>query len=279
MKRQVVIFGAFLLLTFAQRQLFAGTVMYDNIPAPTPVNLPSLGYQANQTAEFGDLIQFAPGTSRSPQHVTAFMSDWALASSYTTGGAGWSHPITLNLYNVDSRSGTPQPGLVITSVTQTFFIPWRPEADVTCPGGTAFRAGDGQCYNGLGFEVTFDLTNLNLTVPDQIIYGIAYNTNTWGYNPIGEPGPYESLNFGLNTVAPTVGSNPLPDTAYWNTMTAANYTDHGVVGTFRQDTGWSAYSGAVEFDSVPEPGTVGLMLGGGLLILTGAIRRKKQGKR
>jgi hypothetical protein len=47
MKRRVVIVGAFLLLTFAQRPVFAGTVMYDNIPDPTPVNLPSLGYQAS----------------------------------------------------------------------------------------------------------------------------------------------------------------------------------------------------------------------------------------
>jgi hypothetical protein len=29
----------------------------------------------------------------------------------------------------------------------------------------------------------------------------------------------------------------------------------------------------------PEPGTAGLMLGGGLLVLTGSIRRKQQGKR
>ena len=276
-ERRVVIFGAFLLLTFAQRPVFAGTGMYDDIPAPLPFNVPSLGYQANQTAEFGELVQFAAGTSRSVSSVTAVMSDWALASTYGSTDAGWSHPITLNLYNVDSSSGTPQPGSLIASVTQTFFIPWRPEAGGDC--GSGWRAADGNCYSGRAFEVTFNLNNI--TVPDQVIYGIAFHTNTWGYTPIGLPGPYESLNVGLNSAAPTVGSNPLLGTAYWNTMTPGDYTDGGAggVGTFRQDTGWSPFSGAVEFDSVPEPGTAGLMLGGGLLILTGAIRRKKQGGR
>lgn len=273
-KRPIVIFGAFLLLTFAQRPVFAGTMMYDDIPAPLPGNVAGVAYEATGTAEFGELIQFAPGTSRSLWAVTAVMSDWALASDYTLlGGAGWTHPITLNLYSVNDSGATPQPGSLFASVTQTFFIPWRPEAGGSCDG-TRFRAADGKCYSGLAFEVTFNLNNL--TVPDQLIYSIAYNTADYGTEPIGSPGPYVSLNFGLNASGPTVGSNPLPDTAYANT---------GGNGPFQQYTGWAPYSGAVEFNSapesgsVPEPGTVGLMLGGGMLILAGAIRRKKQGKR
>jgi hypothetical protein len=89
--------------------------------------------------------------------------------------------------------------------------------------------------------VTFNLGGV--TVPDQLIYGIAFNTETYGASPIGPPsGPWDSLNFGF-VGAPTVGSNPLPDTAYWNTTTAGNYADSGAggTGTFRQDTGWAAY--------------------------------------
>ena len=277
MKRQIVIIAAFLLLTLSQRPIFAGTVMYDNIPSPLPANVPSLGYQANQTAEFGELIQFAPGSSLTLGSVTAVMSDWALASTYNSTDPGWYEPITLNLYNVNNSSGTPQPGSLITTLTQTFFIPWRPPAGGDCEGG-AWQAADGTCNNGLAFAVTFNLNGI--TVPDQLIYGIAFNTNTWGYAPYGTSGPYESLNFGLATSGPSIGSNPLPDSAYWNTETASDYADGGAggVGTFRQDTGWTPYSGAVEFGSVPEPGTVGLMLGG-LMILAGAIRRNRQGQR
>jgi len=262
-KRHVALLGAFLLLTLVQGPVFAGAVMYDDTPATLPGNVVSLGYEATQTAEFGGLIQFAPGTSRSLWDVKAVMSDWALASTYSSTDSGWSQPITLNLYNVDSSSGTPQPGSLIASVTQTFLIPWRPEASVGC--GTAWKAADGSCYNGLAFEVTFDLGNI--TVPDELIYGIAYNTRDYGLQPTGSSGPYDSLNFGLTTSGPTVVSNPLPGTAYINA---------GAGNTFSQDT--SAYSGAVEFDSVPEPATVGLMLGG-LLILTGARRRQERGKR
>jgi hypothetical protein len=231
-----------------------------------------LGYQANQTAEFGGLIQFDPGTSRSLTGATAVMSDWALASTYGSTDPGWFHPITLNLYDVANIAGTPQPGSLIASFTQTFFIPWRPEASADCGPGGGWKAADSNCYSGLAFEVSFNLNNV--TVPDQLIYGIAYNTQSWGSQPIGQDGPYNSLNFGLNTGGPTAGSNPLPDTAYWNTRTAAYYTDGGAggVGTFRQDTGWTPYSGAVDF-ATPEPGTAGLMLGGGLMILAGSIRR------
>ena len=241
------------LLLIACSPLTVGaSILYDTIPGPLPPNVPSLGYQATQTSEFGDLIQF-DGTSRILNQVTLVMSDWALASDYPSfpGSTGptWNHPLTLNLYNVDNSGANPAPGTLIATRTQTFAIPWRPPADPTCPGGTAWRASDGNCYNGLAFTVAFDFTGT--PVPDQIIYGLAYNTQTWGYNPIGTPGPYVSLNFGLSDQPPSVGSNPFPDTAYWNTQTASNYADGGAggVGVFRRDTGWTPFSGAVSFET------------------------------
>jgi hypothetical protein len=269
MRKHLLSFGISIAFSIGAQPVLAGSLLYNSIPDPLPPNVPSLGYQATQTAEFGDLIQFDPGTSRGLWSVTALMSDWALASTHGSTDPGWYHPITLNLYNVDNSSGTKQPGSLIASVTQTFFIPWRPEASPGC--GTAWRAADGNCYNGMAFEVTFNLNNL--LVPDQLIYGIAFNTNTWGAQPIGTPGPFESLNFGLSMTAPTIGSNPLPDTAYWNTQTASNYGDNGAggVGTFRQDTNWTPYSGAVAF-ATPEPGSMTLMVCG--LTLWLAVSRR-----
>src|ERR1700688_3051046 len=55
--------------------------IYDSIPNPLPGNVPSLGYQSAQTAEFGDLIQFA-GADLTLSQVTIVMSDWALAADY-----------------------------------------------------------------------------------------------------------------------------------------------------------------------------------------------------
>jgi PEP-CTERM motif len=265
-----------------------GSTIYNNInnaPGALPPNVQSLGYQATQTAQFGDLIQFA-GTDRSLTTVTVLMSDWALASDFGSMSPTWNMPLTLNLFNVDNSGANPQPGSLIATTTQTFAIPWRPAADPTCPGGgTAWRASDNNCYNGLAVEVVF--TNLAGTiVPNQIIYGLAFNTETWGAAPTGVAGPYVSLNFGGNNNAPpSVGTRPLPDTAYWNTQTAGNYADGGAggVGTFRQDTGWSSpppFSGAVSFDATtlsatPEPGTLA-MLGMGLLGIGLVARRRRR---
>ena len=245
-------FIAAAMLCAAALDVWAQGAIYQSIPAALPPNVPSLGYQATQTAEFGELIAFG-GTGRALGAVTLVMSDWALASTYGASTPAWNHPVTLNLYDVDSSGPVPMPGTLIATRTDTFAMPWRPEADPTCAGGTAWRAGDGNCYNGYAFTITFDFTGT--TVPDQIIYGVAYDTETWGYAPIGAPGPYNSLNFGLAQVAPTTGSNPFPDTAYWNTETPGNYADAGAagVGVFRQDTNWTPYYGAITFAPVVTP--------------------------
>lgn len=242
--RSLAVVAAFL---FAATMQAAPTPIYNSVPAPLAPNYPSLGFQATGTAELGDLIQFA-GTTRTLSSVTILLSDWAIASDYGSSSPTWSHPITLNLYNVDNSGPTPEPGTLIATNTQTFAIPWRPAADPTCANPTFWRASDGNCYGGLTFAITFDMSGV--VVPNQIIYGVAFNTQTYGAAPIGSAGPYNSLNVALpnNPPNPTVGTNPLPDTKYWNTV-AANYTDGGAAGSgiFRQDTGWTPFTLGAEF--------------------------------
>ena len=226
-----------------------GSVIYDSTPHPLPPNLPSLSYQATQTAEFGDQVEFA-GVERRLLSATVTMSAWALASDWPAyPAAGWQHPITLNLYDLNTADPT-RPGTLIGSVTQTFDVPWRPAADPTCPGGTAWRASDGSCYNGYAFNITFDLSASAITVPDEVVFGIAYNTQTWGASPIGVGGPYNSLNVGV-TAGPSVGVNADLDDVFWNTSTAGWYADGGAngVGEFRQDTVWAPYQPAVSFSA------------------------------
>ena len=112
-------------------------VVYDAIVTPLPGNLPSQPFQAQQTAEFGDLVQLA-GTNRVLRSATVTMSDWAVANDYPSlPAAGWTHPITFNVYNVNNAGTEPALGSLIGSVTQTKTIPWRPEADPTnCGTGT-----------------------------------------------------------------------------------------------------------------------------------------------
>jgi hypothetical protein len=107
------------------------------------------------------------------------------------------------------------------------------------------------------------------SVAGSFIYGLEFNTQDYGNNPYRTPGPYNGLHFAMSGDIPAVGSNPLPDTVFWNTAIAANYHDGGVggVGTFRPDDGWAPFSPAIQFDTeiTPEPSTVSLFV----LSLTG----------
>ena len=218
--------------------------VFDTLPDVLPPHRPSQPFQAQQTAEFGDQIELAPDTGRHPVEATVLMVTWATVA--------YSHPITLNLYGVSGEALTP-----IATRTQTFDIPARPAANPTCPdtgygAGFAWRASDGHCYNGLAFSITFDLTGLDVLLPDSLGYGIAYNTNTWGYDPVGQEGPYDSLNVAVigdgetaSSTQPTVGADPDPD------MLRRNYYDFtsdpaGYTG-FEKETDWTGYAPAIEF--------------------------------
>lgn len=220
--------------------------VYDAVPSPLPPNMASEGFEATSTSEFGDYVHLA-GTARVLNTVTVTMSDWALASDYSTDArysgntATWSHPVTVNVYS-NHLGTTGVPDTLLATRTENITIPWRPVADPTCAGGTAWRAGDGLCYNGFAFNAVFDLSSLNVTLPNDVIVGVAYNTADYGSAPIHLAGPYNSLNVGVPTHGTaTVGTDDSADNVFWNTSFAGFYADGGTagVGIFRLDTNWT----------------------------------------
>ncbi len=253
-KQMIVVVAGLFIASMAAMTLSASaatTTIYNATPSILPSSLPSLGYEATDTAEFGDKISFA-GTDRSVSSATVTMVSWACQTGQwqdgdcaSTEGSYFTHPITLKVYNANP-DGTV--GSVITTVSNNFNIPFRPSVDSSCandPGRTyptAWKNSDGVCQNGYAHNITFDLAGV--TLPDQIIYGISFNTSTSGYTPLIVGGPYDALNVGLtdNTLYPTVGTDVDNDSVYWN---SALYGD----GTFKVDNDWSPYTISIKFDA------------------------------
>jgi PEP-CTERM motif len=264
--------GILLVLPVAQ-----ANTLYDNIPSNLSSDV-SWAYQADETVEFGGLIKRTGGSKVTLESAVVAMSDWAVQSAWQGIGtsAGFVVPLTLNLYNVGPQETV---GSLFDTVTVNALIPWRPEADpVHCGAGTTqYLGSDGACHDGSLSTVTFSLGSI--TAPKHFIYGLAYNTENWGADPTGVDGPYNSLNFSLSTDQPTIGKNVHPDTAYLNTSIPDWYSDGGPSGTFRQDQGWTPYSGAIEFfgsAATPEPSTF-LLIALGLIGL-GTTRYRRKGK-
>jgi hypothetical protein len=224
-------------------------VLYNSTVTPLPGNLPSQPFQAQQTSEFGNRVRMTK-TAQPLGNVTVTMSSWGCQTGggttcVTTKGAKFTEPITLNLYNAPS-TGSIVPGSLIASVTKAFSIPYRPSADnVNCTGGAWFDGPQG-CFNGLAHNIVFSLASLHITLPQDFVFGIVYNTSQYGPDPNGcdlVPGancPADSLNVALSQDPTNVTKGSDPDTGkvFWNTSTASDYCDGGAAGSgfFRLDS-------------------------------------------
>ena len=217
----------------------AGSVVqYDSTITPLPGNLPSIGAQSEHfNGNFGNEVNLAP-SSLAVGQVTVTMSSQACETGggvtcMTTPGTTFPETFTLNLYNVGALHTV---GSLITTLTQMVNIPFRPSADpINCTGADAgdwFDPVASVCDPGIATNVVFDLSAANVVLPTDLIYGIGYDTSTFGPNPTGVPGPADSLNIAL-TQDPTnlsAGSDPNPGTLFQNSPDASFYCDNGAAG-------------------------------------------------
>lgn len=237
----------------------AATTVYQNEPGVLPGNVPSLGFEASATSEYGGAISLA-GTARKAVNLRFGLSSWGCTSGTWNGGDCLRVPgfmkfpvtFTARIYSVGPGDA---PGSVLAQATKTIDVPYRPSANhKMCTGANAgkwYQSTTATCFNGK--LVRRSIYFGKQTLPDDVIVSLAYDTTHYGYNPIGESAPcytedggcgYDSLNVALVGDAPTIGSQPNPDDGWLNSSSGGAYCDGGSggAGTFRLDAGcWTGY--------------------------------------
>ena len=275
MKRRALVLVVLILVSFGALVSFVPpvssinppSIIYNSIPSPLSPNLPSQAWGAprGNLTELGEQIGLV-GTPSKLNTITVTMSDWACqtgnwgdGSCVSALGSTYAFPITLNIYGVNPTSPVSI-GYLIATNTTTFNIPYRPSASASCVGDYlgGWMANNGLCYHGYVFNISFNFTTQSITLPSQVIFGIAYYSDTFGGPPNCNTAtrPACSLNLAYVSAAPSIGVDINPDAQFRNaTVVGANgnvgYNIDGQLGVFRQDTGWTGYRLSVEFTANP----------------------------
>jgi len=198
---------------------------------------------------------------------------------------GFYWPLTLDLYALSTSQlsdvttpGTyPAAGTPIASVTQTVLIPWQPTPSTSSKCLNidqadfssylqAWKSPSG-CEFGGPADITFNLPRGGVKVSNGLVWGVAFDSESWGSNPVDYDGPFDSLNIAV-TKSVRIGNDANPGGAFLDSTEAdeygscysgANFTGSLIsgcpTGTFRNDpNGWQGYVPAARFTvSIPFP--------------------------
>lgn len=246
--------------------------------------------EAQPTNEIGTHVRFAPGTPRALHTVRFGFESWAQRSQHTGIGDenGWLQAMTVNVYAVGPTPTTigTSPGPILATFTRSVLVPWRPAPSDACGINTQdgqrqyTDAVSGACRSGKDFVATFDMSALGVVLPDEVIVTLATNTQNNGYQPIGSPGPWNSLNLAFWIH----GQTGEPADASVGSFGDLGYLSSGFVdGTARplvsrqlNFPGFGRFEPVLSVSTVvPEPSTYALMASG-LVMLSGVMRRRRR---
>ncbi|MEM7143935.1 MAG: hypothetical protein AAF591_02290 [Verrucomicrobiota bacterium] len=245
----------------------AAFLVWDGIPDPDPDDLPSLGFQALSTYEFGDRIEITDN-SVPLDSVRVAWKTFAIQSrvtngtytdpnvTYTQGDTHWLQDLTVNFYDLPTNPNlTPN---LLGSVTQSFEIPMLTDQQVIDGGGPDIAS--------LPVYGLFDVSGLELVVPKEFVIGFTFNTQDFGDSPTGFVGPYNSLNialamFGDPDPQPFIGIDPDNDEYYWDSDFALTHPEFVAVDFTAIVSNRSIL--AIEV-AIPEPSRALLLLCGTL---------------
>ncbi len=183
--------------------------------------------------------------ARQLDSVSVLLSSWgcetgnyyATGNCQTTPGATFDVPITFKIYDATGES-------VLAQKTATITVPYRPSASAQCTGDNAgkwYNSKDRTCYNGFPYLATVDMSSPAVTLPDQVIWSVQYNTTSSGYTPIGNTMPcstlvagcgYDTLNVGAFSYprAPFAGTDVDSDAVFFNGAMQSGWTGYRPLG-------------------------------------------------
>jgi hypothetical protein len=216
---------------------------YNAIPSKVTGNVPSTGFEATATTEFGDEVTLG-GSARTLKSMSVLMSSWGCesgswqASCTTTPGATFTVPLTFTVYADDGGTA----GAALASSTQSVAIAYRPSASAQCTGANAgkwYSSKDRTCYSGYPQLVT--MTFPAVTLPTSVFWAVAYNTTHYGASPVGEGAGcfsedggcgYDSLNVGDKTFAnsPYAGTDVDEDSVFRNGAMESGWAGYRPLG-------------------------------------------------
>jgi hypothetical protein len=278
--RRLMTVGAFavaMVTLSTQTVSAAAEAIFDYIPSPLPDNVASYSYESSGVAEAGDGISFSTNGPQTLDNAKVVVSSWACQTGtgwaavnavpcVTEPGSTFEQEITLKIYDPNDDMS------VVATRTRTFDIPFRPSSSPNCDDTVNGHGWGDDCFLGFAHIITFDLTGV--VAPDEIVYGVAWNTSDYGYFPIGDGAacaavqyagcPYDLLNLGTEGTAPAdVGTDQSPEGAFQYSVLAGAYCDGGTGGVaeFRFDDGcWGGFNPLVRFSRFVSEGGGG---GGG----------------
>ena len=198
--------------------------VFDNTPVTLPLSYSSLSFSAQNVNALGNYVRLG-GNARKAESCGVILVNWARAAQYpalaAVNPAGYLHPITITLYAV----GPDMQFEFLTDVTRTVLVPWRPEL---LPNGQPYP------FNGTAFRIDLDFPQ-GITLPEQVLVMVDYNTEASGFDPIGIPGPYNQLNVALGGTIPSVGTDLNADVV----LRVTN------AGWFYPNSGWTDLNGPI----------------------------------
>jgi hypothetical protein len=141
--------------------------------------------------------------------------------------------LTLNIYNPGTYSSGPgsSPGSLIATDTQSFNPPAAPDGGFGSSACIAQRVTNPDSECGLAnFNVTFNFSSQNITLPATVVYGIQYPNP----QPVDDSGVNVQLSYEASQVS--IGSDASPGYLYVSTYNGSNDATGGSGGEITCDT-------------------------------------------